>query len=79
MHEKYLLRAELPNAIWRKSPRSNSGDCVEWALLSGNHVALRDSKNPDPNAVLIFTAAEWSAFVGVDGEPGGVRGGQFDL
>ncbi len=35
-------------------------------------VAVRDSKNPAGPA-LIFTAAEWDAFVG------GAKGGEFDL
>jgi hypothetical protein len=63
---------DLSRAKWRKSTRSgSSGNCVEVAdnLLHG--VAVRDSKDPDGPA-LVFTAAQWQAFVG------GVKDGQFD-
>ena len=58
-------------AAWRKSSYSNpSGECVELAPLSARSVAVRDSKYPD-GAVLVFTRAEWEAFLadvrGVDG------------
>ena len=50
-------------AAWQKSSYSNpSGNCVEMARLPAGQVAVRDSKRPgDP--VLIFTRAEWSAFL----------------
>lgn len=56
---------------WRKATRSNGNggnNCVEVAFL-GNGVAVRDSKNPD-GPMLLFTAAEWTAFVesAADGE-----------
>jgi hypothetical protein len=38
----------------------------------GDAIAVRDSKNPSGPA-LIFTAAEWDAFVG------GATDGEFDL
>jgi hypothetical protein len=58
---------------WRKSSYSDSGgECVETAVLSDHRVALRDSKQPD-GAILLYTAAEWSAFVK------GVQAGEFDL
>ncbi|WP_462187407.1 DUF397 domain-containing protein, partial [Frankia sp. CcWB2] len=46
------------------------GECVEVAFLDGGLVALRDSKNNGTGPALVFTDAEWSAFVhGVtDGE-----------
>src|SRR5262249_11821714 len=54
---------QLPGAAWQKSSYSNpSGNCVEMARLPAGQVAVRDSKRPgDP--VLVFTRAEWSAFV----------------
>lgn len=46
------------------------GQCVEVAALSGDEIALRDSKNDD-SPVLRFTPEEWDAFVA------GVLDGQF--
>lgn len=37
-----------------------------------NGVAVRDTKNPD-GGTLIFTRAEWDAFIG------GAKDGEFDL
>lgn len=66
-------RVDLSRAEWRKSTRSgpNCDNCVEVAFVDGV-VAVRDSKDPD-GAVLIFTPAEWDAFVG------GARDGEFDI
>lgn len=54
---------DLTNARWVKSSYSgnNGGDCVELAVLSGDGMAIRDSKRPY-GPVLRFTAAEWDAF-----------------
>ena len=64
---------DLTGAVWQKSTRSgpNCDNCVEVAFV-GEAIAVRDSKNPDA-AALIFTAAEWDAFVG------GAKDGEFDL
>jgi hypothetical protein len=52
----------LHGAAWRKSSYSNpSGNCVETARLPAGQMAVRDSKRPGP--VLIFTRAEWAAFL----------------
>ena len=57
---------------WIKSLLSfANSNCVEAARLSGGHIGVRDSKDPH-GAVLRFTPAEWSAFLG------GVRNGEFD-
>jgi len=65
---------DLTGAVWHKSTRSggNGGDCVEVAVNLPGIVAVRDTKDPD-GAALVFTHAEWLAFVG------GVRDGEFDL
>ncbi|MDT4993370.1 MAG: hypothetical protein QOC94_4427 [Actinoplanes sp.] len=65
---------DLAGAQWRASTRSDPGSQhVEVATgLPGGFVAVRDSRDPD-GAALIFTPAEWDAFVG------GVRDGEFDL
>jgi hypothetical protein len=53
---------DLSNASWKTSSRSGAaGHCVEVAQVDGM-TAVRDSKNRDKGA-LVFTAAEWSAFV----------------
>lgn len=56
---------------WRKSTRSDQGNCVEVAFAADGTVGVRDSKNPT-GPVLQFTPAEWDAFTG------GVRDGEFD-
>lgn len=65
--------AELPEVMWRKSRRSGpqGGNCVEVARLADGQVAVRNSRHCDGPA-LVFTAAEWAAFVG------GARDGDFD-
>ena len=67
------LRVDLNQARWFKSKRSgpNCDNCVEVAFV-GEAIAVRDSKNPTGPA-LIFTSAEWDAFVG------GAKDGEFDL
>lgn len=61
---------DLSTALWRKSARSGSYGCVEVAIV-GDQVAVRDSKDRN-GPVLLFTAAEWQAFLG------GVRLGELD-
>lgn len=62
---------ELARAHWHKSTYSgNVGNCVEVAELTGEHRAVRDSKNPAGPA-LIVTPAEWTSFTT------GIRSGHF--
>jgi hypothetical protein len=57
---------------WKKSSLSYSnGGCVEVAAGFRDMIRVRDSKNPK-GAVLGFTLAQWTAFVG------SVRTGRFD-
>ena len=57
-------RPDVVNVTWRKSSRSDSqGVCVEVTRLAGGGWAVRDSKDPH-GPILIFTTAEWTAFVG---------------
>ena len=67
------LRVDLSRAVWRKSTASgpNCDNCVEVAFVD-EAIVVRDSKNPD-GPVLVFTQAEWDAFVG------GAKDGEFDL
>lgn len=63
--------SSLKVAGWHKSRHSNpSGNCVEIADLETGGVAVRNSRFPGGPA-LIFTPAEWEAFVG------GVMDGDF--
>ena len=66
------FRIDLSRAQWFTSTQAGTdGDnCVEVAFVD-EAIAVRDSKNPQGPA-LIFTAAEWDAFVG------GARDGEFD-
>ena len=67
------FRIDLNRAQWFKSTCSgpHSDNCVEVAFIN-EVIAVRDSKDPH-SAALIFTAAEWDAFVG------GAKDGEFDL
>jgi hypothetical protein len=68
-----LLSLHLGSVVWKKSSRSNGNggnNCVEVAFLDDG-VAVRDSKHPSGPA-LMFTAAEWDAFVGA------AKDGEFD-
>ncbi|MGY5311394.1 DUF397 domain-containing protein [Nocardia gipuzkoensis] len=66
------MSVDLSGARWFKSTRSAAGnDCVEIAHLDAGHVGVRDSKNP-ADGVLVFTPAEWDAFVS------GAQDGKFD-
>lgn len=59
-------------AAWQKSTLSEQNGCVQVRLLDHEHVAVRDSKNPD-GPILMFDSAEWRAFTS------GIRSGEFDL
>ena len=65
---------DLTGADWHKSSFSggNGGDCVEVAVNLSGVVAVRDTKDRG-GATLVFTDAEWRAFVA------GVRDGEFDV
>lgn len=60
---------DLSSLVWRKSTYSAGDGCVEVAFEDGK-IAVRDSKNQS-GPVLLFTTAEWEAFVK------GVREGQL--
>jgi Domain of unknown function (DUF397) len=62
----------LSGLVWVKSRRSGptGGNCVEVAFMPGGQVAMRNSRHPDGPA-LVFTRAEWDAFLG------GAQDGEF--
>ncbi|MEU9506871.1 DUF397 domain-containing protein [Micromonospora sp. NPDC048170] len=66
--------AQLTDAPWRKSTRSQTSNCVEVAPLRTGPaaVALRDSKDQN-GPVLLFNRAGWLGFIA------GAKNGQFDL
>ncbi|MER6738126.1 DUF397 domain-containing protein [Streptomyces puniciscabiei] len=64
---------ELHGVTWLKSRHSTAdGNCVELALLTGGHVAMRNSRDPHGPA-LVYTHAEIAAFIA------GVKDGEFDV
>ncbi|MFV2100051.1 DUF397 domain-containing protein [Micromonospora sp. LOL_024] len=73
-HNTPSVLAQLADAPWRKSTRSQTSNCVEVAPLSPGPaaVALRDSKD-HAGAVLLFNRAGWLGFIS------GAKKGQFDL
>ena len=66
------FRIDLRSAEWFKSTRSgpDADNCVEVAFVD-EAIAVRDSKDRT-GPTLIFTPAEWDAFVG------GAKDGEFD-
>ena len=56
---------------WRKSVRSDQGNCVEVAFAADGTVGVRDSKNPT-GTVLEFAPGEWDAFIA------GAQAGEFN-
>lgn len=67
-----MSAAALKSATWQKSRRSNSqGNCVEMARISGDAVAVRNSRHPQGPA-LIYTLAEIEALIL------GAKDGDFD-
>ena len=56
-----MANLEEPGIAWRKSTASNTGGCVEVAVVGGS-VLIRDSGNPD-GVVLRLPSASWSAFL----------------
>jgi len=58
---------------WRRSSFCGPSACVEVALLPDDEVMVRDGKDDGAGPVLVFTSAEWDAFLR------GARAGEFDL
>ncbi|GAA2342033.1 DUF397 domain-containing protein [Dactylosporangium salmoneum] len=56
---------------WRKSPRSDDGNCVEVGHSDRGSIGVRDSKDPG-GPVLDFDQDSWMAFTRH------VRAGRFD-
>ena len=65
-----LYARDISGAQWQRTGEQE-GQAVEIADIGDGCVALRSSDDPD--VVLLYTAAEWKAFVL------GARDGEFDL
>jgi Domain of unknown function (DUF397) len=73
LHSHGVRSVELDQALWHKSTFSNmNGSCVEVSRLSADRIGVRDTKDKGAGPVLIFTNAEWDAFIS------GAKVGQFD-
>ena len=65
--------ADLARASWHKSVFSQmNGNCVQIGRLLSDRIGIRDTKDNGTGPVLIFTDAEWKAFMA------GAKEGQFD-
>lgn len=65
--------ADIGRVSWRKSSFSSyNGSCFEVSRLSPDRIGVRDTKDDGTGPVLVFTSAEWSAFIA------GAKTGQFD-
>ncbi|MBO0875905.1 MAG: DUF397 domain-containing protein [Pseudonocardia sp.] len=65
---------DLTGARWRKSSFSSDGNnsaCVEVAVLPGDRVAVRDTKDRS-RTPRVYPAASWRTFLTA------VRAGEFD-
>ena len=68
-----VTSADVRRASFRKSGFSQlNGNCVEIGRLQPDRIGIRDTKDGGTGPVLIFTAAEWDAFVA------GAKEGHFD-
>lgn len=68
-----VTSADICQASWRKSSFSQlNGNCFEISRLRPDRIGIRDTKDNGNGPVLIFTGAEWDAFLA------GAKEGQFD-
>lgn len=68
-----VTSTDVSRASWLKSTFSNlNGNCIEIGRLLPDCIGIRDTKDSGNGPVLVFTQAEWSAFIA------GAKDGQFD-
>jgi hypothetical protein len=68
-----VTSAHVSQASWIKSGFSQlNGNCVEIGRLMPDRIGVRDTKDNGTGPLLIFTGAEWDAFIA------GAKEGQFD-
>ena len=68
-------KLDLSNAVWQRAAGSEEieGPHLEIAFVQDGYVAMRSSEHPVDEETLIFTPAEWEAFVL------GAKDGEFDV
>jgi hypothetical protein len=66
------MNIDWSSAKWRKSTHSDSGACVEVAIV-GDTIGVRDTKDNGSGPVLEFTEPEWTAF------QAGTAAGEFSI
>jgi hypothetical protein len=66
---------DLSKAVWQRAAGSAEieGPHLEIAFVQDGYVAMRSSEHPADDQTLIFTPAEWEAFVL------GAKDGEFDV
>ncbi|ASW56275.1 DUF397 domain-containing protein [Plantactinospora sp. KBS50] len=62
---------DLSRAVWQRADGDPAEEAVEVAFVD-DLIGMRNSADPD-GPVLVFTQAEWDAFVA------GAQDGEFDL
>jgi hypothetical protein len=68
-----VTSADIRQASWRKSSFSQmNGNCLELSRLRPDGIGIRDTKDNGNGPLLIFTDAEFDAFLA------GAKEGQFD-
>jgi hypothetical protein len=68
-----VTAADVSGASWCKSDFSQyNGNCVQIGRLLPDRIGIRDTKDNGTGPMLIFTGAEWDAFIA------GAKEGQFD-
>lgn len=71
-HDLGSLGAIPASSLTWRSARCSTQSCVEIADLPDGGAAVRDGKLQQGSPILVFTSAEWHAFLA------GVKGGEFD-
>jgi Domain of unknown function (DUF397) len=72
-HTRGITPTEVSRASWRKSALSTmNGNCVEIGRLAPDRIGIRDTKDHGRGPALVFTSAEWDAFMA------SAKNGEFD-
>jgi hypothetical protein len=67
-----VTAGDISRVSWRKSSFSFwNGNCLEIGRIRPDRIGVRDAKDKGRGPVLVFTDAEWNAFIA------GAKEGQF--